>query len=77
MDIAIKYRIISKIINSEDESVLDSIKSLLKIEDETDFWDELSAEDQQAIHEGLAQLDAGRYATHKSVREDIKTRYNF
>lgn len=68
---------ISKIINSEDERVLDSIKSLLKIEDETDFWDELSAEDQTAINEGLAQLDAGQYVSRQSVVKDIKNRFNF
>ncbi len=77
MDIAVKYKIISKIINSEDERVLDSIKELLKIEDEPDFWDELSTDDQQAINEGLAQLDAGQYATRESVREDVKNRFKF
>ncbi len=77
MDIAVKYKMISKIINSKDERILDSIKSLLKIEDETDFWDELNAEDQQAINEGLAQLDAGQYVSRQSVREDIKNKFNF
>jgi len=41
MDIAVKYKMISKIINSNDEKLLNSIKKLLKIEDEGDFWDEL------------------------------------
>ena len=77
MDNAVKYKMISKIINSNDESVLSSIKSLLKIEDEVDLWDELSADDQAAINEGLEQLDSGQYVSHQSVREEIKNRFNF
>jgi len=77
MDAAVKYRIISEIINSNDERVLNAVKSLLKIEDEVDFWEELSAEDRAAIDEGLEQLDKGHYVSHESVREEIKNRFNF
>ena len=77
MNNAVKYKMISKIINSNDESVLSSIKSLLKIEDEVDLWDELSADDQAAINEGLEQLDSRQYVSHQSVREEIKNRFNF
>lgn len=77
MDTAVKYKMISKIISSNDESVLNSVKSILKIEDEVDFWDELSVEDQAAINEGLEQLDNGQYVPHESVREEIKNRFNF
>ncbi len=77
MDIAVKYKMISEIINSKDERVLDTIKSLLEIEDETDFWDELSEDDQRAITDGLAQLDAGQHVSHQSVRKDIKNQFNF
>ncbi|CAD5253913.1 MULTISPECIES: hypothetical protein [unclassified Imperialibacter] len=77
MDIAVKYKIISEIISSNDDEILNAVKSLLKIEDEVDFWDELSAEDQAAINEGLEQLDKGQYVSHQSVREEIKNRFNF
>jgi predicted transcriptional regulator len=77
MDIAVKYRIISEIINSNDERVLNAVKSLLNIEDEVDFWEELSSEDQAAIDQGLDQLDKGHYLSHESVREEIKNRFNF
>ncbi len=77
MDIAVKYKMISKIIDSNDENVLNSIKSILRIEDEADFWDELSEADQRAINEGLSQLDAGQHVTHQSVRDDIKHRFSF
>jgi hypothetical protein len=77
MDIAVKYKMISKIIDSDDEHVLSSIKSLLGIEDDVDFWDELDTDDQTAIDEALEQLDSGKYVSHQSVREEIKDRFNF
>ncbi len=77
MDIAVKYKMISKIINSTDESILNSVKSILKIEDEADFWNELSMDDKAAINEGLEQLDKGQYISHESVQEEIKKRFNF
>ncbi|WP_373493957.1 hypothetical protein [Aquiflexum sp.] len=66
MDIAVKYRIISEIINSNDERVLNAVKSLLNIEDEGDFWDELNTEDRAAINEGLEQLDKAQYLSRIS-----------
>ncbi len=77
MDIAVKYGIIAKIVNTNDERVLNAVKSLLNIEDEGDFWDELNPEDRAAINEGLEQLDKGHYVSHESVREEIKNRFNF
>lgn len=77
MDIAVKCRIISEIINTNDERVLNAVQSLLNIEDKVDFWEELSAEDRAAIDEGLEQLDKGHYLSHESVRGEIKNRFNF
>ncbi|KYG74619.1 hypothetical protein EV198_0897 [Roseivirga ehrenbergii] len=77
MDISVKYRMISEIINSTDDNVLNAVKSLLNIEEETDFWEELSAEDKAAINEGLIQLDKGQHVSHQSVREEIKDRFKF
>ena len=76
MDIAVKYKIISKIINSNDEHVLNAVKSLLKIDDEVDFWEELSMDDRAAIDEGLAQLDKGQFVSQEAVRDEIIKRFN-
>ncbi len=76
MDIATKYKIVVKIINSNDEGLLSAIKSLLKI-DESDFWDDLNAIDKAAIDEGLEQLDSGDHVSHESVNKEIKKRFNF
>ncbi|GHB35934.1 hypothetical protein [Mongoliitalea lutea] len=77
MDTSTKYKIISEIIKSNDEQVLNAVKSLLNIEDEVDFWEELSEADKAAIDEGLEQLDAGNYQSLESVRQEIKNRFNF
>lgn len=77
MDSAIKYKIISKIINSDDEKQLQAVKSILDIKDDEDFWDELSVEDKAAIDEGLNQLEKGKYVSHQSVKEEITRRFNF
>ena len=77
MDITTKYRIISEIINSNDDQTLNAVKSLLKIEDPIDFWDEMSEEDKKAIDEGLDQLENGQHISHHSVREEIKKKFNF
>ncbi|MEQ9289167.1 MAG: hypothetical protein RIG77_19735 [Cyclobacteriaceae bacterium] len=77
MDIATKYKMISKIIDSKDEDVLNSVKSLLGVDDELDFWEELKENDRMAIDDGLSQLDKGQYVSHDSVRTEIKKRFNF
>lgn len=77
MDIAAKYKMISKIIDSKDEDVLNSVKSLLGVDDELDFWEELKENDRMAIDDGLSQLDKGQYVSHDAVRSEIKKRFNF
>tara|TARA_Y100001949_G_C15831492_1_gene262189 strand:+ start:424 stop:657 length:234 start_codon:yes stop_codon:yes gene_type:complete len=77
VDSTIKYKIISKIINSDDEKQLQAVKSILGIKDDEDFWDELSVEDQASIDEGLNQLEKGKYVSHQSVKEEITRRFNF
>jgi len=77
MDIEIKYRIIAEVISSNDEEVLQAIQTLLGIKDGQDFWDDLSEADQNAIVEALEQLNSGKHVSHKSVREEIKSRFGF
>lgn len=73
MDISIKY----KIINSQDDRILNEIRSPLKIENEVDFWDTLSLDDKSSIQEGLDELNEGKHVSHESVKKEIKNRFNF
>ena len=77
MDIEIKKSLIAAILQTENEEILEAIKNLLKIEDKLDFWDQLSLEDQEAINEGIRQLDEGKSVSFGEVKDLIKERFNF
>jgi hypothetical protein len=77
MDISVKYRIISEIMKSNDEEMLNAVKAILNIEDKADFWEEISEEDQMAIDQALEQLDRGNFISRESLDAEIKEKYNF
>ena len=69
--------LIKLLLNTQKEQVLQRIKEVFEQEEGIDFWDELNAQDQAAINEGIEQLDQGRHVPHESVREEIKKHFNF
>ncbi len=77
MDISVKYKIISEIIKSNDEEMLNAVKTILNIEDKPDFWEEISEEDQVAIDQALEQLDRGNFISRESLDAEVKEKYNF
>jgi hypothetical protein len=77
MDISVKFKIISEIIKSNDEEILNAVKTILNIEDKLDFWEEISEEDQLAIDQALEQLDRGNFISRESVDAEVKEKYNF
>jgi len=77
MDIQTKKNLITAILQTENEEILNEIKKLLKIEDQNDFWDDLPVEDKLAIEEGIRQLDEGKSVSHKEVKALIKNKFNF
>ncbi len=77
MDISVKFKIISEIIKSNDEEMLNAVKTILNIEDKADFWEEISEEDQVAIDQALEQLDRGNFISRESLDVEIKEKYNF
>jgi predicted transcriptional regulator len=49
------------------------IKKLVALkEKETDWWDEISADEKSEIEEGLAQADKGQLVPHNKVMERYK-----
>ncbi len=74
MDIALKYRIVEKIIQSNDDTLLNEIKSLVGLS-EDDFWTELPAEVKQAVNKAKAELDRGEGIPHGQVMAEMKDRY--
>jgi hypothetical protein len=74
MDITLKHKIAEKIIQSEDDVLLNEIKSLVGLS-ENDFWDELPAEVKMAINQAKAELDRGEGVPHDEVMNEIKSRF--
>ncbi|WP_295792510.1 hypothetical protein [Mucilaginibacter sp.] len=74
MDIVIKQQIAEKIIQSDDDFLLNEIKSLVGLSDD-DFWDELPSEAKQAINIAKAELDRGEGIPHNEVMAEMKSRF--
>ncbi len=75
MDIELKYKIVEKIIQTQDDQLLNEVKTLLGLF-ETDFWDETPAEVKQLINEAKDELDNGIGIAHEQVMADIKVRFD-
>ena len=74
MDSAIKYQIVEKIIQSNDDSLLNEIKLLVGLS-ENDFWTTLPEDVKQAVSNAKAELDRGEGIPHDDVMLDIKKRF--
>jgi hypothetical protein len=74
MDIALKYKIVEKIIQSDDDSVLNEIKSLLGLS-ENDFWNELPNDVKQAVNKAKNELDRGEGIPHVNVMTEVRARF--
>jgi hypothetical protein len=74
MDIALKNRIVEKIIQSNDDELLNEIKSLVGLS-EGDFWNDLPAEVKQSINEAKVQMDRGEGIPHDEVMSRMKARF--
>ena len=71
MDIkAEKLGLIQWLAQLTDERVIAKIKALRN--EETDWWDEISAVEKAEIEEGLAQADRGETTPHAEIIEKYK-----
>jgi hypothetical protein len=75
MDITLKYKIVEKIIQSNDEKVLNEIKSILGLS-EIDFWDELPDYIKLNINTAKDELDRCEGVPHALVMSEI-SKYRF
>jgi len=72
MDIQLeKLELIKIIAETEDVSLIKSLKKLLKKE-KKDWWNDLSDEQKADIEEGIADADAGRVVSYESVMSKYK-----
>jgi gas vesicle protein len=74
MDNSLKYKIVEKIIQSNDENLLNEIKSLIGLS-ETDFWTEIPEEIKKSINKAKEELDRGEGLAYDDVMDEIKSRF--
>lgn len=74
MDAATKFKMVKKIITTEDDNLLDEVNMLLGLSDR-DFWDDLSDATKASIQKGLEQSKRGETRPHAEVMAEIKGRF--
>ena len=74
MDIALKYKIVEKIVQTNDDTLLNEIKSLVGLS-EVDFWNDLPQEVKKAVNQAKDELDRGEGIPHLQVMTEIKSRF--
>jgi len=74
MEVALKYKIVEKIIQSNDEDVLNQIVALLGVS-ENDFWHDLPESVKFQIDTAIMQLDKGEGILHENVMAEAKARF--
>lgn len=76
MDVRNKYRIIEKIIETEDESLLEEINLLLGINAETsELWNSIPENVKDTINKSLHEMREGKVISNEEVINDIKKRF--
>lgn len=66
-----KLDIIQKICEIQDNDLIDLIKKIIDIPSasKTDWWDQLSEQEQESVKRGLDDLQHGKVHTHDQIRK--------
>jgi hypothetical protein len=65
-----KIELVKMILNIDSDQFIEKITEFIKKE-KSDFWNELSPEDQAEIEEGIKQLDAGNKISYQDFLKKI------
>ena len=78
MDIqALKIDLVQRILNTQNPTLLVRINNIFQKEVENDWWDNLPAEVQESINEGIQDIENGKSFTHDQVIQEAKQKYGF
>jgi hypothetical protein len=66
-----KLDIIQRIIQIQDNDLIDLIKNIIDIPDssETDWWNQITQEEKESINRGLNDLQKGNVYSHDQIRK--------
>jgi hypothetical protein len=70
MDVTLKYSLIEKLVNTEDEAVLNQVKDFLSLE--KNYWDTINPTLKASLEEALLQVEKKEYVEHEQVIKNIK-----
>ncbi|MEN9908494.1 MAG: hypothetical protein RLZZ540_1643 [Bacteroidota bacterium] len=66
-----KLELIKKVLETNDESIIESIKSIFKKE-KKDWWDNLTEEQKFEIEEGERQIERGDFVLYEDLIKKYK-----
>jgi predicted transcriptional regulator len=67
-----KLELVRLILRTEKPAVLEKVEAILKKEVDSDWWDEISEDEKNAIKEALAEADRGELISHEKVMKEIR-----
>ena len=70
-DVELKEKLIATIRTTDDEELLHQILRVIDLEARIDEVYTLSKEEEEAVKEGLAQLDNGQFITHSEANHQV------
>jgi len=68
-----KDALVQKLINTQDDAILDQVKAILS--DDKDFWDDLPEHVKEGVNKAKEELKQGKGIPNEKVMADIKARY--
>jgi len=66
-----KLELMHLLLQTQKESLLIKLKKVFE-EEQTDWWNEMSSEEQQEIKTGIEQADNEQYISHKQVMKQFE-----
>ncbi len=74
MDIVSKYKIVEKIVKSDNDLILKEIEALLNLSS-NDFWNAIPDNLREDIEVAKREMDKGEGIPHDEVIDDVKKRF--
>ena len=74
MDVRIKYMLLEKLIQTDNDAILDQVRAILG-QDDKDFWDETDENTQGSILRAKEQVRKGETRPNNEVMNEFKSRF--